>query len=144
MNDLVRVYNPVNMVLMETRVSGAQVAVVMNWIGFDKVLRMDAIGFSGGIWLFWRSERVEIELLSTTRQCMDVLVKQNTMIPWLFTAVYASPNIACRDALWDYILDVSRMHNFPWLIGGDLNEIASVEEKRGSVIAGKRLCALFS
>lgn len=59
----VRNHDPGVVVLVETRVSSIRADVVLNPICFSKVARVDARGFSGGIWFFWREDMVDIEIL---------------------------------------------------------------------------------
>lgn len=59
----VRNHDPGVVVLVETRVSSIRADVVLNRISFSKVARVDARGFSGGIWFFWREDMVDIEIL---------------------------------------------------------------------------------
>ena len=42
-------------VLVETSISGQRAVSVNSALGFNRVVRSDAVGFNGGIWLFWDS-----------------------------------------------------------------------------------------
>lgn len=55
--DLISVHDRVILVLIETRISGDRADEVSRRIGFSSSTRMEAQGFSGGIWVFWRTER---------------------------------------------------------------------------------------
>lgn len=50
---------------------------------------------------------------------------------WLLTAVYASPRYAERKLLWDNLAHVAALHNLPWVIAGDFNEVLMGEDKFG-------------
>ena len=52
-------------------------------------------------------------------------------LSWLFTAIYTSPRIAERRILWSNIEKVGQLHNLPWLMIGDFNEVLGGEDKFG-------------
>lgn len=56
---------------------------------------------------------------------------------WLLTAVYASPCNTMRSTLWDHLVSISTMHNQPWIISGDFNEILSMNEKKCGSLNGR-------
>lgn len=56
--DLVAWHSPILMVITETRLSGARVDEIIKGLTFDGVVVTDTIGFSGGIWMLWRSDLV--------------------------------------------------------------------------------------
>jgi hypothetical protein len=59
--------------------------------------KVDVLGFSGGIWLLWHKELVTIEVLSSSSQVINALIKRNDNLDWLFSAIYASPNPRNRE-----------------------------------------------
>lgn len=50
-------------------------------------------------------------------------------VSWLLTIVYANPRFAERHLLWENLASVANLHDLPWVITGDFNEVLSVEEK---------------
>ena len=46
------------MVVMETRIGGDRARDISNRLQFDGVILSDTIGFAGGIWLLWNSDKV--------------------------------------------------------------------------------------
>ena len=55
------------------------------------------MGFAGGIWLLWNSDRVGVVHLVSTEQEIHVEVKVlPSNLAWIFTTVYASPRIVER------------------------------------------------
>jgi hypothetical protein len=66
------------------------------------------------------------------------------MDPWFLTVVYASPREHERSATWSKLHAISRTIQEPWLMMGDFNEIASINEKKGGVVVDIRRCSLFS
>ena len=49
----------------------------------------------------------------------------------MFTTVYASPRITERHILWNNLANVSNIHNMPWVVAGDFNELLIGEDKFG-------------
>ena len=75
---------------------------------------------------------VKINLLSAMEQEIHVTVKVcASNFSWLFSEIYASPRIAERRILWANLEEVGQLHNLPWLMIGDFNEILSGEDKFG-------------
>lgn len=48
--------------------------------------------------------------------------------PWLFSAIYASPNNARRREIWRELEDVKESFNGPWLLAGDFNKTLCIDE----------------
>ena len=46
---------------METKLGGERARVVTDRLPFDGAIHTDTIGFSGGLWLLWNSDKVEVE-----------------------------------------------------------------------------------
>lgn len=59
---------------METHLSGNQAQVVCNKLGFSGQRRVEVHGFSGGIWLFLRREKVDVTYFDNSLQRMTVEV----------------------------------------------------------------------
>ena len=117
---------------METRVGADRAKGIIDRLPFDGSVHTYTIGFSGGIWMLWDSERVEVTPLANTEQEIHATVKvRNTNSSWLFTAVYASPRTAERHILWNNLIQTAGLHNMPWVVAGDFNEPLSEEDKFG-------------
>lgn len=55
----------------------------------------------------------------------------STQKSWLFTSIYASPNITLRSKVWENLIEQHASYIEPWLVGGDFNDILSQNEKIG-------------
>lgn len=51
---------------------------------------------------------------------------------WLIYAIYTSPRLVDRIILWDNLKTVAHLHNLPWLMLGDFNEVLCGEDKFGT------------
>jgi hypothetical protein len=142
--DLKRSHQPTIVVLVETRISGQRAVEVSTALGFDRVIRSDAEGFSGGIWLLWDSGSVTLDILHVNNQAIHATVQvHHSNPPCLFTAIYASPRFASRLLLWDHLTNFAGTHNLPWMIAGDFNEILTSNEKFSSSPASQRRISCF-
>ena len=125
--ELARVYDPAIFVIMETRLGGERAKDIIDRLPFDGAIHTDTIGWSGGLWLLWNSDLVEVILLSKTEQEIHVTVKvRSSNISWLFSAVYASPRFAERSILWNNLMNVANCIVFPGLLQGILMSLLLV------------------
>nr|XP_023873993.1 uncharacterized protein LOC111986559 [Quercus suber] len=65
------------------------------------------------------------------------------IIGWLISAIYASPRSAERHILWNNLNKVVELHDMPWVIAGDFNEILTAEDKFGGKAVGVSSSLLF-
>lgn len=68
MRDLKANYNIHVLSIVEPRVSGDRVTRIINKLGFNKSYRVEAVGFSRGIWLLWDDSCVTIDIMDTSNQ----------------------------------------------------------------------------
>ena len=98
--ELIRCHNLAILVVMETRIGGERAREITDRLPFDGAIHTETIGYAGGLWLLWNSDRVEITTLANTEQEIHTVIKvRNSDFSWLFTAIYASPRIAERHIL---------------------------------------------
>lgn len=64
--DLVEWHTPILMVITETRLSGAKAVEIIETLPFNGFVVADTIGFAGGIWLLWRTDQVQVDVLEST------------------------------------------------------------------------------
>ena len=125
-------YLPSIMVIAETRVGGSRAERIIEGLPFDGFIITETIGYAGGLWILWKKEDVEIKLLAATEQEVHATVKVcASNFSWLISAIYASPRLAERRILWSNIEEIGQLHNLPWLMVGDFNEVLSGEDKFG-------------
>ncbi|KAL8161268.1 hypothetical protein V2J09_012757 [Rumex salicifolius] len=143
LKEIIRVNDPAILVLVETRLSGVQADKFCDSIGFDGKTRAEAIGFRGGIWVFWRKSIVELKQIDIHQQVVSLEVERSNEDRWLFSAIYASPNPANREELWNRLLNLKSFVDCPWLLMGDFNETASLDERTGNSDGMRKRCDNF-
>lgn len=74
---IVKNYNLSLVVLMEPRISGNKADDFIKKSGFENSHRVEAIGFSGGIWLLWQSV-IEVEVLLNHKQFIHFKISRHS------------------------------------------------------------------
>ena len=129
-------------ILMEPRISGVKADDFIKKSGFACSHRVEADGFSGGIWLLWRNF-IEVEVSINHRQFIHFKIYTNKVFMSWVTAVYASPNPMLRRQLWCRMENIAFSIQGPWLIEGDFNSILYASEKQGGADRNSGVCNLF-
>ena len=73
---------------------------------------VDCVGRSGGLCLFW-SDRVAVDLLSYTRDHIDVKVRSHSLIDWRLTGFYGHPVASNRSHSWTLLKCLHGMIDLP-------------------------------
>lgn len=74
MKEMIKVYRPLIIILLETRTSGDVGDGVCKQRGKSEWVRSKANGFSRGIWLFWNQAEIKIKVINSHKQFLHVLV----------------------------------------------------------------------
>ena len=131
-SDLVQAYAPAIMVISETKVSDLKAKSITDRMSLDGAIHANNFGLSGGLWVLWDSNKVEVTELSSIEQEIHYMIKDlSSGVSWLLIAVYASPRFAKRWLLWENLASVANLHDLPWVIAGDFNKVLNAEEKFG-------------
>ena len=62
---------------------------------------------------------------------------------WLLSAIYASSRLEERKLLWKILASISPMHELPWLMLGDFNELLASSGKLGGKPFNPRRVQMF-
>lgn len=116
------------MAVIEIRISGKLEYKVSQHIGFERSHRVEAQGFSDGIYILQR-ECISMEVLRNDWQYVIVEIPFKTQQNFVFTIVYASSNSTIRRDLQKALLMVAYQIEAPWLMVGDFNEILNPQER---------------
>ncbi|XP_075508178.1 uncharacterized protein LOC142545090 [Primulina tabacum] len=127
LKDLIKKFNPSVLGLLEPRVSGSHADDICNKMGYDNWLRVEAVGFSGAIWIFWKDE-LGLKIIYSHPQFVLVRVDTGTSIPWFLSIVYGSPNATLRKRLWNDLTKEKLNIEGPWVSLGDFNSVITEHE----------------
>ncbi|XP_074301755.1 uncharacterized protein LOC141633202 [Silene latifolia] len=144
LKELIRINTPHVVALVETHISGAVAQRVCDKINFQGKTRVEATGFSGGIWLFWHPEEVTVTPIIHHPQHVTVEITRAGEVPWYYSAVYASPDATKREELWRELESFARTHDRPWLAMGDFNDTRYIHERNGTSDGMRRRCNKFN
>lgn len=117
--ELLREYKPKILILLEPRISGAIADKVYRNNGRRRWIRSEAMGFSGGIWVCWDEDEVDLRLLRLTRSIVHMEVRMGQGSRWLLKAVYANPQPSLRRYLWERLEELEIFG--PWMLVSDFN-----------------------
>ncbi|KAI9111727.1 hypothetical protein K1719_017417 [Acacia pycnantha] len=129
-------------VILEPRISGATATKVIKSWGFKFSRRVEAVGFSGGIWILWNLEDLLLDVLISDEQFIHCRLKLGE-VDMLFT-VYANPCEQRRQQVRSLLREVAREVDEPWLVAGDFNEIKSPMEQKGGGRVNENRCHVFN
>ena len=142
--ELVQNHNLAMLIVMETRVGGDRTKEIMDRLPFDEAIHTETIGYTNGLWLLWNSDRVVVTSLATIEQEIHVSIKvRPSNSQCLLTDVYASPRFNERCVLWNNLLNVASLHNSPWIIVRDFNEVLVDNDKFGGKAVNANRSLLF-
>ncbi|KAL6199614.1 hypothetical protein ACLB2K_029398 [Fragaria x ananassa] len=129
--ELVKMNNVDILFICEPRIQFEGAKKFLLSLGFTDFVGREANGFSGGIWLLWNKNKVDIDIVDSNFQSISVKVSWIGSSPWLLTGVYASPYNTSRSSLWSYFDSISQKFGLPWVLLGDFNELLSYADKIG-------------
>lgn len=121
--------------LLEPRISGDRADQVVNKLGVDGVTRVEATGFSGGIWCLWKSTSISVDVIHSMRFCVHLKINPRSDKPWALTVVYASRQAHLRDLLWEELERFRDQCDLPWCVVGDFNTVMFGHEKDGGLLS---------
>ncbi|KAK8612913.1 hypothetical protein V6N13_104238 [Hibiscus sabdariffa] len=128
--------------LVEPCISGTKANSVIASIGFPYSYRIEATGYSRGLWLYWYNS-VTIDVLVNHFQFLHFRINcVDDGSSSLATLIYASPNASKRKCLWSHPSLLAANINQPWLLFGDFNATISAQDCMGCALSTKP-CSLF-
>ncbi|XP_028788193.1 uncharacterized protein LOC114744170 [Neltuma alba] len=130
--DIVKKFQVDILCLEEPRVSGKRADSVVKRLGFSHWIRVEASGYSGGIWLLWNNTEFSVTYICSSAQFIHCKVSNRSNPNGeLITFVYGETNTTGRMMLWDSLRLIAGTVTEPWLVCGDFNAYMSPGDKEG-------------
>lgn len=120
------------LVLMETKVSGNTADEVCKRIKFTDHYRVEAVGFEGGIWLFWNNLNHTVVIRQAEINFIHATIAFDGESVELF-AVYNPPTPERRKEGWVRLLRAINCSTGHVVVGGDFNCVLNLDECGGNV-----------
>ncbi|CAN1846263.1 Transposon TX1 uncharacterized 149 kDa protein [Linum perenne] len=130
--------------VFETRISGDRAIQVARSLGFDSYFIVDAVGYVGGIWAFWREHEEQVTVLEHSTQLLHLKCVEGTAALVFISGVYGSPQPLTRTELWEYIRTLHQAISGPWLLCGDFNSIRCMDDRLGGAYFNASRCRAFN
>ncbi|XP_013639450.1 PREDICTED: uncharacterized protein LOC106344673 [Brassica oleracea var. oleracea] len=127
---LVKKFKTNILVVFETHAGGEAACRICCGLGFENSFRVDACGQSGGLWLLWREEIGELEVVKSSDQFIHARIGNGAEVINLIV-VYAAPSPSRKSGLWAALEEVLRNAEGPVFVGGDFNTIVRIDERSG-------------
>ncbi|XP_019191705.1 PREDICTED: uncharacterized protein LOC109186233 [Ipomoea nil] len=143
LKQLIWEHKPSIVCLLEPKVSGDQANAICAGFGFSEWVRVEAFGFSGGIWILWK-ETLLVNIMFTHPQFAVLQVGEGRSEPWFLSVVYGSPNLQLRRSLFSDLSSQSLGIQGPWLTAGDYNTVASQSEVSNPGTFNSTRCSEFN
>ena len=125
-------HKPDILTIVEPRISGSKADKIIRKLNFPFSHRVEASGFSGGIWLLW-THHVQVSILKNHWQFIHArihVIREGR--DFFLTSVYASPSRSIRSVLWSELFQLAQGISKPWAVMGDFNVVLTTSERRTS------------
>lgn len=63
MREIICIHKPVILIILGPRISGAEADEACSKLGKSDRTRLEAKGFSGGVWVLWNKDEINLEIL---------------------------------------------------------------------------------
>ncbi|XP_031099806.1 uncharacterized protein LOC116004005 [Ipomoea triloba] len=142
LNNLIQTHKPSILGLVEPKVSGSHANSICMKLGYSDWIRVEAVGFSGGIWVLWNDAR-KISVVSTHPQFILLEVRVVNQADWHVAVVYGSPTHHLRRRLWTELSMAKQGVSGPWVVAGDFNAVVSRDETSNYNSFSSQRCSDF-
>ena len=89
----IRLRRPSIVALVETHISGARAQAICDKVGFEGYFWVEAQGFQGGIWILWRLEDLDLNIIRSHEQYVTMKIKRIRHAMWMLTIVYGNSHV---------------------------------------------------
>lgn len=114
---------------METKSCRDELVDLQEWLGYDRVMTVNPIRYSGGLALLWKNS-VNISFKHVDKNLVDFGVQLGNF-SFYVSCIYGEPVRKRRPILWERLSRIGAHRKEPWCIMGDFNDIRHNGEKIG-------------
>ena len=135
---LTRTYKAYIIFLFETMANEKNILKILPQMGFDHYDYVLLHNHSRGIIVLRNNGNIHAPILLKEPRAIHMLVHdpkkgQNIIV----SGIYAPAQIGDKDQFWEHLTHLNIVFDIPWCLMGDLNELDSVEEKKGGTITSQ-------
>ncbi|GLT51810.1 hypothetical protein SLA2020_251920 [Shorea laevis] len=129
-------HNPSVICFLETKADSTSDALrFLKHFGFDKEYQVPSQGMAGGLWLFWRSSSVSLDILQSSSQFIHCSLSHQ-QVTCFATFIYAQPHAAMKELFWSDMGNLAQNMEDSWVVLGDFNDILTVDEASPKAMRG--------
>ena len=103
---LIAIHKPCMLVLLEPRISKIKAELLIHFLKFHNFYRVEALGYSGGIWILW-NVKWSVWVLINHKQYVHLDIWDDCRYNFLFTPVYGNPQAKSRMELWRDLTNIA-------------------------------------
>lgn len=103
-------------------------------------MRVEAVSFSGGIWLLWK-DNLEVDVIATNSQIVLMKANQTAHDIGLISFIYGSPTYNLQKKLWEGLTRKKLKINGLQISMGDYKVILNIDEVSNVNNFGHHRCA---
>lgn len=134
-------YFPEMLFLMETKKSRNKMVDLHEWVGYDMVVIVEPVGYSGGLTLMWK-KKVDVDIMYNDKNLIGCHVKLSNL-SFYVSFIYGDPVIKDRAKVWGRITRINILKLSSWCFLGDFNDNIHCGEKVGGPIKNDSICESF-
>lgn len=128
---LMKQLNPFIFCLVETRADNSRLDIFCSKLGQKWAwAAIAADGFSGGLIVIWQKQLGKVSPLARSRYVLHLVVTNVKNESWILSTVYNSNHYQVQTTVWYELSGIASL-NLPWILIGDFNTIASLDEFQG-------------
>ncbi|XP_028094700.1 uncharacterized protein LOC114294749 [Camellia sinensis] len=118
--------------LQETKRANISNQCVKSIWPYDQVayMNVDADGSAGGLLCVWKPEVFSLADCCCNRSFIILSSTLFNSLNCVIVNVYALNDVSARRSLWVSLINLKVVFPKPWCIGGDFNEIKSIDERK--------------
>ena len=125
------------MMLSEVKSQSPPSLSIINQAGFQFFDYIPTIGYSGGIWLLWKTCNINPfslnVLFKASRFISAEISLLNSQFKFVAIFIYAPARNDFKSEFWEEIIHYANSISSPFIILGDFNEIGSSQDKEGGL-----------